>query len=529
MPVQVTVIPEDESEAWKPHLFPKQEEILTNNARILLVSGPRYSGKSIGIAHKCIMRAWEIWSANIGVVVSSYKVATGGGSWQDLVIAAKEWAESGVESEYGHTFEITSVDPETNEPGSKLDKNSRTPFISIRNKFGNESVIRLISIDNENEIEQKTRSGRFQYIWVVELSNFLTRKVITEFVPLLRPGIPHIHGDPNHPGYLPDDQLQLVSDTNPAPDGKQNWIYRYFYSHDYGHVPEKDRPAVERFAKARKAVLEIFIEDNPFLPADKRDELTGLYAGDPIEYQRYVEGIWPDGATQAGVLFADVFLPTLQCDGYIEPDELTDSLFTGWDLGPQNKAWALLERRYHEGRSIWCVLDELVYVGIHVPTDDFTYQVMTKLKDINAHYAKLRANFRGFKFEHWSDNSSWSLNITDESGTEELEVQNASNGQIELQPVIKGSKSVEVSVQILRKLMREERFFVGSNCVNLKESLNNIKRPAKSGKTVDPTDKRKHILDAVRYPIFMMEVDEMTSGPIQPKFRNRRTMSVALM
>lgn len=518
---------EETQEPWRPRLFPKQEEILLDKHKILLVCGPRFSGKSIGIAHSFIMCAWETWEANLAVVVSSYKVATGGGSWADVEIAAREWAEAGIESEYGVTFDIVSSDPTTGRPGSKLQKESRTPMLEIRNKFGNISTIRLISIDNENEIEEKTKSGRFQKIWLVELSNFKSRKIVTCFYPLLRTGLTHIHSNPDHVGYFAEDRYQLISDTNPAPDGKQSWIYQWFYEGNCEGVPAKDLPSVEAFKK-KKAVLEIFIEDNIYLDSEKKSELIGLFAGDPVDYQRFVEGIWPDGTLDKAAMFGDVFTEQLIIEGQIEVSELTETLITGWDVGPVNKAFALLERRIESGKTMWMLLDEVVYVGNSIPLDEFVYEVMSKLMEINDFYKKLRPNFKGFKFDHWSDTSSWNLNGGDDTGTEAVEIYNLSNRQIELQPVEKAAKSVEVGCSIIRRLMREERFFTGSNCPQAKESFQKIKRSSKAGKTLDPGDKYKHILDSVRYAIFSWEMQEMAAGSIQPKIRDHRTITLPL-
>lgn len=513
-------------EAWQPRLTPRQWDVMRNDAKILLLSGPRWSGKSIVLAHKTMMRAWDIFEANIGIVVSSYKVATSGGVWSDIVDAAHEWARAEIESEYGATFEIMSRDAEGN-PGSRLDSqgSSRTPMLEVRNKFGTKSTIRLISLDNESEIEKKVKTTRFQFMWIVELSNFLRREVVCICEDQLRTTL--AQSNPEEPTYWPDEKCQLVADTNPAQDGKKNWIYRWFYEKDSGAIPDKFKRQVDQFSK-KMSVEEIFLEDNTFLPPNKHDDLIGKYAGDPELFQRFVEGIWPDGTLDKSAIFADVFSDTLCIDGYIEPQEITHTLICGWDLGPKNKAWSMWERGTMGGKSIWCGLDELLYVGEDVSIEQFTLETMAKMIAINDHYKKTWPGFKGFRFEHWSDNSSWNLSLNDDSGTEALEVFNVSNGQIELRPVEKAGKSVEVGCQIMRKLMREERFFIGVNMPNMKRSLRNIKRSTKAGQTIHPQDPLKHICDSARYPIFMLEVEEMTSGPVKDKRKNLRTISIPI-
>lgn len=512
------------TESWMPPLSPRQVEILNNPARILLASGPRFSGKSIVFAHKTMKRAWEIYEANIGIVVSSYKVATGGGVWQDLIDAAHEWAAAGISSEYGFSFEITSTDP-SGLPGSKLDTASRTPLFTVRNKFGTNSTIRLISIDNEAEIERKIKTTRFQFFWIVELSNFTQRSIITLCEDQLRATL--AQSNPDSPTFLPDADCQLVADTNPAEDGKKNWIYRWFYEHDAGTVPDKYKASVKRFTE-KMSVEELFLDDNTFLPPGKKDDLIGKYAGDPVNFERFVLGVWPDGSMDKARLFADVFTDSLIIDNCIDVGELTDTLYSGFDLGPRNKAWCLLEKRLVGGYSCWCALDELAYIDDHVSVEDFTMEVMEKLIAINTHYREKWKNFKGFRFVHWSDSSSWNPHVSDEVGTEAIEVYNASNRQIELRPVDKPAKSVETGVQIIRKLMREERFFTGQNTPRLNEALKSIKRSSKGGKTMDSGDRHKHICDALRYPIFSESIDDMVNDPMHQKFKNRRTLHLPL-
>lgn len=513
-----------DSENWSPSLSDKQWLAMNNKSRLLLLSGPRFSGKSIVLAHKTIMTAYDLYEGNIGIIVSSYKVATSGGAWNDVVDCAREWMNAGIVSEYGHRFTITSKDANGN-PGSKLEGTNRTPYLTIRNKFGTETTIRLISMDNENEVEKKLKTTRFQFIWIVELSNFIRREIVCVAEDQLRPTL--LQSDPSKETYWPDERCQLVADTNPPKEGKKHWIYQWWFAKDSGNFDPQYQKQVEMFAR-KMEVIEIFLDDNTFLPATKKDELIGKYAGDPDLFTRFVLGEYPDGCADKTHLFGDVFTDNLILEGQIECDDLTDMLITGQDLGPKNKAWVLLERRIVEDRSVWSVLDELVYLDEYVSTEEFTMQVLAKLIRINDFYKERWRNFKGFKFEHWSDSSSWNLSLNDESGTEALEVFNASNGQIELRPVDKPAKSVEVGCQIIRKLMREERFFMGSNTPYLRKSLQNIRRSVKAGKTIDPGDPLKHVCDALRYPIYMIEAEEMSTSPVQPKNKWKERHAVVM-
>lgn len=507
-------------EQWLPNFTPRQRDLFYNKSPILLLNGPRFSGKSIVLSHKTMKAAWETYDANIGIIVTSYKVATDGGVWIDLLDAAQEWTAAGLVSEYGHEFSITSVKPDGNF-GQRVDAKNRTPFFTIRNKFGTNSTVRLFSIDNENEIEKKVKQLRMQFIWIVELSTFVSRDIVRLSWFQLRSNYNPVTN------RREEGEFQLVADTNPADEGKQHWIYQWFYMHDAGRIPEELK-AIHAEMIAKMCVEEVTLEDNTLLPEGKKNELIALYAGDPHNYQRFVLGEWPDGSLDRSKLFADLFGDNLMVEECIDLDELTDTLYCGYDLGPMNKAWVMLEKRIVEGSTIWCVIDELVYVGQYQSTEDFTSEVMKKMVGITEFYKKKWKNFKGFSWVHWSDTSSWAPNMDEEGGTEAVEVFNASNRQIELRPVDKPAKSVEVGCQIIRKIMREERFFMGRNTPKLETALRSIKRANKGGKTIDPGDKHKHCCDALRYVIYMECIDDLLNDSIRRKVRDNRTISIPL-
>ncbi len=514
--------PTDLAEQWLPSLSERQKEIFLNKRRILLVDGPRFSGKSIVLSHKTIQRAWEINECNIGIFVSSYKVATDGGVWVDIIDAAKEWENAGIESEFGVAFEILTVDA-SGEGGSKVDAKNRTPYLKVRNKWGTESVIRLFSIDDEGEIEKKTKGLRFQFMWIVEASNFKSSKVLLFCEDQLRTKY-----NPFTDSHLPDSELQIVADTNPADEGKKHWLYQLFYVHDMANVPEEYRAQVAAF-RAQMEVQFLDLDDNPFLPQSKKDALIGKYAGDPHNFKRFVLGEWPDAGNSKSLIFGDVFSTELTVADAIDIDDNTDELFSGWDIGPVNKAVVLLEKRIVEGIKIWCVLDEIMCIPgpsaqpwEYMSTEEFTIEVLKKMDSIDRHYREHRINFKGFRWKHWSDSSSWVPN--DKGETEAMDVYNASQGQIELLPVDKPARSVEAGVQIIRRLMREMRYYMAGNTPVLHNALSSIRRPLKGGKTMDPGDPLKHPIDALRYPIYAESIDDLISDPIKPKSRDDRTV-----
>lgn len=109
---------------------------------------------------------------------------------------------------------------------------------------------------------------------------------------------------------------------------------------------------------------------------------------------------------------------------------------------------------------------------------------------------------RRFDWTHWSDDSALTAYRGGTGGMDAAEVLKATNGKVNLQAVEKPANSVMDSIRILRRLLREQRLFVGRNCPCAIEMLEGL-RVAENGKVDD--GELKHAFDGLRYPIFMEE------------------------
>lgn len=501
---------------WRPDLNPKQEDILYKRKPITLVSGPRMTGKSMGIVHAVCDHLWNVNGARVGIFVTSYKVATDGGAWTDLIdYAMKEWMGEH-QGEFGEilydpvcagdqpgddpnaefrytTYVRGSVDNDGNPVGTpKLDAKSRTPFFRIRNRFGGESECRLFSLDNENEIEAKTRGLRLSAVWCVELSTFKTRKVFEQTILLLR-GI-----------GVPDEKMFWIADTNPPEEGEDHWSHEMFYR-DRINPDYKDKDF-----QASLGLIEIFLDDNPKLSAKKRSILENTYINSPEEYDRFVLGKWPKSGTRRLELFSDLLTPIHFPQGKIDVHRQTETLASGWDLGSLNSSFVILDVPIIDGIPYVSILDEVVHINEEISTKDFTLECLDKMIAINEFYKKLwHPTFPGFKWRHWSDNSSTDYYRANIGDFEAALVYKETNGQVELIGVPKTDKTLEDGVKLIRMLLREKRIFVGDNCPHVKEMLHKIRRG--TNKILDPKDKLKHCLDALRYSLTSEFYEHLTA------------------
>lgn len=479
---------------WSPDLNPKQADILYHRKPITLVSGPRMTGKSMGICHAVCDHLWNVNGARFAIFVTSYKVATDGGSWTDLIeYAIPEWTGVQAGDQPGDhpdaVFEYTTFVRGSDEGAPKLDAKSRTPFFRIRNRYGGESECRLFSIDNENEIEAKTKQLRLSGAWIVEASTFKTRKIFEQTILLLR-----AHGVPDH-------QMFWIADTNPPEEGEDHWLWRLFYRDRI----DPDYPDKE--FQQRLGLIELFLDDNPRLSSEKRKILENAYRDSPEEYDRFVLGKWPKSGGRRLEVFSELLTPIHFPQGKIDVHRATETIPTGWDMGNINSAFAIIDMPVVNGIPYVSILEELVYTDTEMSTADFTLEAMDKMIALNEHYKKAWApTFPGFKWRHWSDNSSlqYKSNIAD---TDAAIVYKASNGQITLIGVEKAMHSVEDDVKLFRMLLREKRLFVSNHCLWTKRMLNEIRRDSK--KTIDPKDKLKHIFDAIRYAVRSEFIDHL--------------------
>jgi hypothetical protein len=483
----------------------KQIDIFNCFDRYLLVCGPRRSGKTLGVLQRVMRHLWETPGARVALVTKTNKVGKEGGVWSDLVeMVVPEWLNSNMEGGEGLPLEYVSESKGV--PGPRVDAATRTSSFRIRNYYGGESELIHLSLDNVAEVEAKFKGTRFSMIWFSELSEFDSLNVFTATIQQLRIGS--------------WGQQQFIADTNPAVEGEDSWIYQLWYV----RVRQKQAPAdfvagIDSQNKKRQIedpdapvrdpqtewdnyrrqfrLIEVFLEDNPFLGDNELSELVGSNVGlNPGDYDRNVLGKWSKGFGHRGKLFSDIIMESLHFVApAIDIDASTGELFGGWDIGGVNNAFVILEQKFYMDKPVWCVIDEVVTIDEKISTEQFTFQCLDKIVKLEEFYK------RTFQWTHWSDDTA--LNVFrpgSQDGYDAAIVHRASGGLIDLQAADKPKTSVDTGIGIIRRLIRENRFYVGKNCTKTIDMLLNVSEG--KNKPVDDSE-HKHPFDALRYPIFM--------------------------
>lgn len=500
---------------WE-RLFPKQLEVFNARNRILLVSGSRLSGKTIACINRIVRHLWETPMASVGFYAKSIKLAKDSGPWQQLVEqVVPDWINAGIGMEY------TTRDG-TGQPGPKQDAQTRTTFFRVRNYHGGESECRLFSIDHDQEVAQKVRSKVFSMMYFSELSMFKDPRILSTTLPSLR--MPHLLPPTNDPD-APDNWHMWLGDTNPdEEEGNRSWFYKMFWIDRLNPNHPWLKPSVQRSMR----VIEMFLTDNPHVRQQQVDELIGTCGGDPALYDSYVLGKHGDAGKLTRRWFSAHFSRQVHVVGgteeegdQIDVQPSTTVLQTGWDLGGSTnhgagilEKWERLVDTVQDGQIIqvpktaWSVLDELVFLNEQVSLDEFAVKFLEKMIAIEKRSGKR------FEWEHWSDDTAVNVWRASSASYDYLEIQSAilreSKGMwdVVLRPVLKPDGSVMARCRLLQRKLRDGLLFVSSRCTHVIEMLEEARKD-ENGDFF--SDKHKHTFDWLTYPMYMAEIDELTS------------------
>jgi hypothetical protein len=478
-------MPLDASGYWYPSISPKQLEIFNSTGRYLLVSGPRYSSKTIGVLHRLMRHCWETRSGRVGIFCKTIRNAKSG-VWSDLIdVILPEW-EANLDG-----FKVT-VPP-------KVDGVTKMHYMRIANMHGNETEIQLHSLDVDHDIEEKIKGTRFSLIFFSELSNFKDSCVFTISKGQLRlPGLPY-------------QKHQWIGDTNPAEEGTNSWIYKMWYE----EPGKDDHPDPEYIAQFD--LIEAMVDDNPYLSEYDKKDLIATFRPDPELYDRYVLGKWT--ASSSNSHFGKVFKFDTHVVGNIDspienewevilPTNNCTELIGGWDLGDRNHAFHILEKVNTVQGTRWTVLDELVVLHADVSLEDFTGEAMDRIERLEEHLGN------EVRWTHWSDTSSMVRYRASANTYDHRVVAAASNGKINLIGAPKFSGSVRQRVKLLKDLLMQNRLHVSAHCVKTVEMFRYLRRGKSVGQYVIGDD-NKHSFDSLSYALIgEMSADlEISSDP----------------
>ena len=476
---------------WQPDLMPKQCEVMNSRKKFLLVTGPVRSGKTVACAHRLLRHAWETQHARIAIFAKTIKSAYAGGVWSDLVeTVLPEWLNAKM------GMRITK--------GPGIDGSTRLRYLWLSNRYGGNSEIQLRSLDFDLDVEPALKSGRFSMFWFSELSNFHDRIVFDASAERLR--MPH----------LSDSAHCWQADTNPPDEGTSSPWYKLFYeerlaeNHPYPDVQQKF------------GVVEFQLSDNLFLTESERNEIFARYAHDADRRDRYCFGKWTT-STEAG-LFSEVFLADTHVLGkantydeddweVILPSETCSKMVTGWDIGTsKNHSAHILERIGGDGfaGSIFHVLDEIVSVGTMLTVEDFTTLVDERIVFWEK-YIREHCHQQPVEWRHWADTSAFDTFRASLGCFDHMIVAVASEGRIMLQACPKGKGSIFKRVDLLRKLLFQNRIYVSARCIQTVKMLGSLKK----GKTkMEPVQSNEmtHVFDSLTYALAPELINELADS-----------------
>lgn len=519
-------MPFDANGLWYPRMFNKQLEVFNSRARVLLVAGPRLSGKTRIVLHKILRHMWDTNRATVGIFSRTMKTSKDGGAWTLLTKEIiTEWIEAKIGLRY--TSEIKK------KFGPKTDGITRTPFFTITNRHGTESECRLFSLDNDQDAEAKLKEMEFSLIYFSELDKFGDRKVLTVALPSLRKA------------HLKFEEMMWIADTNPSEEGDQSWIYKAFYLErrmsyeQYEEYQKKNElPVLDRQdfcdVYGNMDVIEILPKDNEFIDPRQLQEVKVACGSDQGLFARLVEGKWVWGGGDASRHFRGLFNRAKHVVGVADdPDESlwecalphpgTWELITGWDIGETNHAAAVIEGTMVNGKMCFTVMDELVSVGKEISVEMFTEAFMEQITNLEAQMG------RTFRLERaWSDRSSLEKYSSTADTYPHLVVNATSGDRIFLRGAPKAHFSVRVRVQLLKQLLAQGRFKVSAHCKETLTMLRDLKKGSSSLTYVVPTDPNKHIFDAITYALLMECAQELQeNNSVNQGVRNSLAVSVS--
>jgi hypothetical protein len=507
---------------WKPDLNANrhglQWKAFNSQARCLLLSGPRYSGKTIAALNKIVRHMWDTPGASVAMFSKTMKNSKEGGTWLDMHRSIlPPWIDAKIGLDY------TSLNND-GQPGWKVIGDTRTPYFKIRNRYGGESECRLFSLDHVPDVVDKVKEQRFSLIYFSELMKFNDRIVLSATMPCLR--MMHLHYE---------DQFWMA-DTNPSEEGDQSWIYKLWFQErlwSYEQYVEnckelaQEPESVEEFKRAQSELelIEMYPEDNLKLDPRVLSELKRHCSYDNGLYQRDVKGKWVFGDGDASRHFRAFFKPNLHVLGnaespveddweFIKPSPGSSELVLGFDPGDINHAAVIMDQTYVNNRKHFAVLEELESLKQNVSVEEFALEFMDLIKTI-----ELDAG-RTFNLDRaYSDASALEKYSAAGDTYPAMEIRAASLGRISLIGVPKPSGSVRVRVNLVKQLLSQERLKISAQCTGLQRMFRDLKKGSGRLNYV-VGDENKHIFDALTYPLIMecaeelvTQEDRMSVGP----------------
>lgn len=471
------------SDYWLPKIAPRQQEAFDAPERYVLSEGPRKAGKSVGFQHKVMRHLVTHPYAVVGLFSRSIKQGKRG-AWNDITgPIAREWISAGLTQ--------FTVPP-------KYEADTKMAYCRFASANGGESELQIHSLGADENVEDKFKDTRFSLIYLIEADRF-DEDTFAGLCMQLRSL------------EIPNEYQQVLLDCNPAEEGEDHWIHRRFFSCPDGMNLEVWQSQYRR--------IHFSLEDNPYITEWEKQDIFDHYRHDPVKLQRYYHGKWV--RDDADGVFSKHFNHSIHVVGddgaanievkddraIIRPGRATTALHSGWDIGDINSAIVFGAPRVDGNHLVYDIIDEIARIGEHASLSVITGEALEITNYWSKDYER-RLKKPAPDWTHYSDTSSMRYK-SGIDGTEAEEIEILSGLEISLTPVVKGQFSVLSRVDLLKRLLHEERIFVSSHCISVLEMFRALKPGTRRGEAVNPTSKFKHIFDALTYMLAAGMPDEI--------------------
>jgi hypothetical protein len=532
-------MPVDEQGRWRPNTSPAQDELrrICRERKFVLCNGPRFSGKTVGALHCLAEHAWLTNPCNVTVVSISQTVGLDSGIWVDLMDhVMAEWI--GTKSDgtpwvgrdlNGNEIAGGSFGMQWIEPPHILGA-TKKPVAKVSNMFGGKSTIQLDSLQNEDEAENRFKPRRYSMIYVPELSTFHSRNTFDTWTESLR-----MIG-------LKESAHLFLADSNP-PDLDSMWMYKLWWS--LKDCPEeqleewlrenREKMTVDDAIKLRKelARIDITVPENPFADPAHVALLRAKYSHNDELYRRYILGECV--LTTQDSLFVDVFRPNFHVVGepltpankepdLMYPEDDCFELLTGWDPGSSTNWAAVIAEKFYpkgewaekyKGKPCFKVLEEVMVIGEDVDAKAFVEEVVRKMKDLEQFLE------RHIKWMHWSDRSAFDMRDLESMKYYHQIIFELSDGEVSLKGAERGGGSVRAGLDLMRRLMWEERLWISTRCPTLINAIKAVRKGTSQLSPIQRGSPHKHPIDALRY-ILQSECYDELQRSVMLNVRRRR-------
>lgn len=474
-------VEQDGRSVWVPGMSPKGYLVAASKARYKFLHGCRKSTKSNTCQNILLQHAWLMDRAKVGIFSGNLK-AGAEGTYDDLTKPegrVSEWVE-GLRSA---GFKVTK------EPTFETDTKMR--YFRIRNRHGTESEIQVHSIDREDKVAVRFKQMRFSLIYMCEADGFKNLDTMLYLSDQLR--VEH----------LPYEAHQFLIDCNPADEGEDHFLFQKFQLTDLGRSSDCTDPEYASF--------HFVMDDNPFIPEQEKQDVFKKWSYDQEKLDRFYYGLWR--RSKEGAVFERQFKPEIHVIGSIQspnpeehtiltPDASCFELPSGWDLGDStNHALIVGAKRVVDKLPVFDIIDEWFSNDSNTTPEDIV-RIWIEKEERWAKYMKQAHSKDKLVWHQWSDSSAM-RRLTAASNSMAGELSRVSGGRVNLIGVRKQPGSVETRINMLQRLLFEDRIFVSASCTHVIDMLKYIKfLPTSSKKQVrqiDRYNKWKHILDALTY------------------------------